>query len=319
MLASTPPAFRYSSSPKSVKPLPHKPKYRDMSASEGDATSYPINIMTDPRVFRGNTASLNRTDQSQHQLSYKLQKKALPEGCSTSSQQRARLPQPWFYFNVHPLVHDVDLSSFLTEPEIHVSTCEAALQTDEFRPVPPPRPYVPRKTGVDSSTQIEDVAELFVFDEEIEPLLTVLVSKTLEQAIWEVNSEEEFMQIREDVRAWNVKAKDEEKRVAQVEVEAKRHYEEMMEVKQREVERMNREHIVKRKVASIGFMRQILPEQIYAHRIIDHCFSTGKCQTPTQQIVRTHFIHALFDHVVQLRIVQGNVQRILEGMGLRVQ
>lgn len=40
------------------------------------------------------------------------------------------------------------------------------IQTDEFKPRPPSAKYVPKKTGIDRSTQVED-NELFDFDREV--------------------------------------------------------------------------------------------------------------------------------------------------------
>ena len=62
---------------------------------------------------------------------------------------------------------------------------DAQTQTDAFleRPVTPV--YVPHKSGVDQETQIED-GELFDFEFEVEPILEVLVGKTLEQGLMEV-------------------------------------------------------------------------------------------------------------------------------------
>ena len=57
-------------------------------------------------------------------------------------------------------------------------------QTDEFLPEVPPEHYRPQKTGVDVSTQVED-GELFNFEYEVEPILDVLISKTLEQSTME--------------------------------------------------------------------------------------------------------------------------------------
>jgi len=52
-------------------------------------------------------------------------------------------------------------------------------QTDEFQPLPPIRPYVPKKTGIDAETQIFDY-DLFDFDREVRPILNVVTTKTLE-------------------------------------------------------------------------------------------------------------------------------------------
>jgi pyoverdine/dityrosine biosynthesis protein Dit1 len=54
---------------------------------------------------------------------------------------------------------------------------------------------VPKKTGIDKITQIEDY-DLFNYDREVQPILNVLLSKTCEQAILEVEEETELNEIR---------------------------------------------------------------------------------------------------------------------------
>lgn len=55
---------------------------------------------------------------------------------------------------------------------------------------------MPRKTGVDKKTLVED-NELFRFEDDVIPILTVLTGKTLEQARMEVLEEEELKEMRE--------------------------------------------------------------------------------------------------------------------------
>jgi hypothetical protein len=54
---------------------------------------------------------------------------------------------------------------------------------------------VPKKTGIDKITQIEDY-DLFDYDREVQPILNVLLSKTVEQALLEVEEETELDEIR---------------------------------------------------------------------------------------------------------------------------
>eukprot|EP00831_Metopus_contortus_P054703 TRINITY_DN4607_c0_g1_i11.p3 TRINITY_DN4607_c0_g1~~TRINITY_DN4607_c0_g1_i11.p3 ORF type:complete len:131 (-),score=24.54 TRINITY_DN4607_c0_g1_i11:6-398(-) len=60
---------------------------------------------------------------------------------------------------------------------------------------PAEEPYLPQKKGVDVSTQIWDY-DLFDYDREVEPILSVLVGKTLEQARLEVDEDAEIEAIR---------------------------------------------------------------------------------------------------------------------------
>jgi len=72
---------------------------------------------------------------------------------------------------------------------------EVKCQTDVFQPRPPTPKYVPKKTGIDKITQIEDY-DLFDYDREVSPILNVLLTKSVEQALLEVEEETELEQIR---------------------------------------------------------------------------------------------------------------------------
>jgi len=56
--------------------------------------------------------------------------------------------------------------------------------------------FMPHKRGVDKKTLVED-NELFLFDDEVEPILSVLCGKTLEISRMEVLEEEELKEMRE--------------------------------------------------------------------------------------------------------------------------
>jgi len=62
---------------------------------------------------------------------------------------------------------------------------EAETQTDAFLDRPATPLFVAQKSGTDAETQIAP-GDLFDFDFEVEPLLEVLVGKTLEQGLLEV-------------------------------------------------------------------------------------------------------------------------------------
>lgn len=90
---------------------------------------------------------------------------------------------------------DVQTELYLEELTDAVPEAYAQTQTDAFLDRAPSPFYVPQKSGVDSETQIYD-GELFDFDFEVEPILEVLVGKTLEQALMEVMEEEELAALK---------------------------------------------------------------------------------------------------------------------------
>lgn len=67
---------------------------------------------------------------------------------------------------------------------------------------PPTPPYVPKKSGIDKITQIEDY-DLFDYDREVQPILNVLLTKTVEQSILEVEEEAELDEIQKYQSEWD--------------------------------------------------------------------------------------------------------------------
>ena len=90
---------------------------------------------------------------------------------------------------------EVDLTYFLTEQgKTKAEEEDVKIQTDVFVAKPPTPTYIPKKTGIDQITQIEDT-DLFDYDIEVVPILNVLLSKTVEQAMLEVEEEAELTEI----------------------------------------------------------------------------------------------------------------------------
>merc|ERR1719155_383899 len=86
---------------------------------------------------------------------------------------------------------DIQTDKYLEELTERTVEFEAETQTDFLLDRPPSPLFMPAKVGVDIETQIEE-GELFDFDREVEPVLEVLVGKTLEQSMMEVLEEEEL-------------------------------------------------------------------------------------------------------------------------------
>ena len=91
---------------------------------------------------------------------------------------------------------EVDLTYYLTEQgRAKAEEMEVKCQTDTFQPRPPTPKYVPKKTGIDKVTQIGDY-DLFDYEREVQPILNVLLTKSVEQALMEVEEETELDEIR---------------------------------------------------------------------------------------------------------------------------
>lgn len=191
-------AYTFSSQPKAVSAS--RKKYRE--PAEVDTQVYrdlkETCITWDKRVHRGNTYSIHNhstpRDSQQGSTAAEVSRKRRKRTQKESSPFDIPLPQPERI--------PVDLSKHLVAKEEVKEVAVVEAQTDEFLPEPPPEQYQPQKTGVDISTQVED-GEIFNFDLEAEPILDVLVSKTIEQSIMEVEEEFEMDRMKEFKESWS--------------------------------------------------------------------------------------------------------------------
>lgn len=172
---------QFASAPQAVG---SRSKYRDDDAKG--------NIMNDRRVVRGNTyASLvaPQQDMAELQKQREAQRRRLMRANQTK--KRVGTPEP-----IPGRKHmDIQTDSYLEELTERTVEFEAETQTDFLLDRPPSPLFMPAKIGVDIDTQIEE-GDLFDFDSEVEPVLEVLVGKTLEQSMMEVLEEEELESLR---------------------------------------------------------------------------------------------------------------------------
>ena len=97
-----------------------------------------------------------------------------------------------------------DPTSYLTECTNNLPGIDASTISDALKPAPLPyhRPY--NRRGVDVGVDVEN-SLVFNFDQEVAPLVQVLVSKTLEQAMTEVREVRELNAIRDYKKGWEVR------------------------------------------------------------------------------------------------------------------
>jgi hypothetical protein len=100
-------------------------------------------------------------------------------------------------------------------------TFEMGVQIDLYIDRPQTPLFWPQKTGEDKETQIED-GDLFHFDDEVEPILNVLLSKVLEQSRMEVLEEEEIKEMKKKQREFEERRNKELMEVQTLEDQEKR-------------------------------------------------------------------------------------------------
>ena len=193
--------------------------------------------MNDPRVVRGNALTSNI-------VAYRPTPPNA-EGTDSKKRTHVRAPIGSIYAASYDLPPErVDVFKYLVEEDSAPASKSVTSQTAKFVTRPKTPPYVPLKTGKDASTQIDDEDMLFDFDLEVEPLLEVLVSKTLDQSIFELEQETEMghLQARKTTLLKN-KRKTAQERAA-LEEAAKVKWRKMKMRKAKEVERLNQEEHV---------------------------------------------------------------------------
>jgi radial spoke head protein 3 len=107
-------------------------------------------------------------------------------------------PNPKIEPNLHFFLKDPNAQP---PPEVSIK-----IQTDDFKERPTPPPYKPKKTGINTATQIEQ-NELFSFDKEVKPILAILTTKALENAALEIEEEEELLKMAKYKAAYEDRVK----------------------------------------------------------------------------------------------------------------
>lgn len=257
-----PSLFSYSTAPQPIKPAA-KYRNKDAAAAAGDVS---LSLMSDPRVIRGTTTAplfSTRPGAANNLLGGEGTEKEGFRNTKKSSSSKDATSRGTYNFEFKKYSNDdLDLSLYLTEKNDKANRYPPKIvetQTDEFVPRPPSPEYVPRKTGIDSYTQVEDANELFDFDVEVTPMLDVIVAKTLEQALFEMNAENELFELNKTMVQFIANADEEEEWVRQKEAETRKESYQ----KQGDLARMReRAHELLQtniKVAGVQMMEQIMP------------------------------------------------------------
>ena len=146
-------------------------------------------------------------------------------------------------------------------------TFEEIIQTDPLPPPPQPLLIWPKKTGVDKECQIED-GDLFCFDEEVQPLVHIIVSKTLEESRREVLEEEELKHIKEQQEKYKKLNEANNKRIKSIEEKEKKIFEEHNRKKELKQKRIKLTKLYQQKLESRMKAKQ------YISKLKADCYSS---------------------------------------------
>ncbi|KAK0077196.1 hypothetical protein PV325_004298 [Microctonus aethiopoides] len=227
------------------------------------------NIMFDRRVVRGSTfasasiiASIFFADEQAAARHAEARRKQLSKKRSQISSRSMMLrlpsPPPVLGRKHEPVQTDLYLEELLEKPQ----ESEVATQTDYYLDRPSTPPFCPEKTGIDAETQIGP-GELFDYDVEVQPILEVLVGKTIEQALTEVLEEEELASIKEQQRrflelraaeqAEALRLEQQDRRIREEKDRRLRQHEDALKIQQETEER------VAATVLLTGYIAELLP------------------------------------------------------------
>ena len=238
------------------------PKSIGVEGTYRDPNSKPLaNIMHDKRVVRGNTYASQVVPVIQQELgtittgkptsadAHGTKKKSTKKKNEISmkqsmgSQDRPHTPEA-----VEGRKHiELQTEQYLEALTDAVEEATQETQTDPMLDRPPTPVFVPFKSGRDAETQI-DANDLFDFDAEVEPLLEVMVGKTLEEAMLEVLQEEELESMRQQQLEFEQRRKEEAMESQRLEAAEKRKFEEKERRKRQEMARIRREKEAREKL-----------------------------------------------------------------------
>lgn len=289
----TEPIFSYAAAPQPVKP---RSKYRNVGEEAG------ITLMSDPRVRRGTTLGTSKGANP------------LRNGAAVSQTKANRIPrdsepaeslnvhsQPTYTFEVGSFAgSEFNMNQYLIAADESVtknSNQNESCQTDEFVPLPPPADYIPRKTGIDVYTQVEDQRDLFEFDSEVKPMVNVIVKKTIEQALFELNSEDELITLQAEVDKFNLERETEARWIFLREKETIEDNKAKEQDLHGRIRRIEIAKGVRRSVAASAAMRQLLPSIL--NDVLKDLFLKGAWKDEDREVAKTMVIPRLTDFVKQ--------------------
>uniref|UniRef100_A0A7S3ZCT2 Radial spoke protein 3 n=1 Tax=Lotharella globosa TaxID=91324 RepID=A0A7S3ZCT2_9EUKA len=197
--------YMFASQPRAVSR--NRKKYR---GDEAMVATVP-NIMFDRRIARGTTVAkpVQKTQgEGRGGASQRARRKKRGEDNSDAGGETEALVHPRKLptaAHIHSTLRyvrervELPISQYLEEQVQPKQVTSEYSQTDKFIEEPRPVPYIPMKTGLDAGTQVE-TEYVFDYDRDVNPILEVLVGKTIEQSLMEVVQEEQEMALKKKRR-----------------------------------------------------------------------------------------------------------------------
>jgi hypothetical protein len=313
--------FSYSSNPLPVKPSNSRKKYKD------DGNNF--TLMSDPRVVRGMVrSSLKKslpekiskdTSSSSHRHNHgrnideKNEKRQFDEMHGSGSTHNSGHVTGMYSYNVSSIVQEnIDVTQYLIEQESNKPIQKVhETQTDDFQERPLTPEYIPKKTGIDRSTQVENPADLFLFDEEVELIVSVIAAKTLEQSLYEIEQEVELTSLQQRIEYFH------QQKLIENQWIKKREEESIADACIKDLalkgmkEKVTHENLVREKVAARQTMIQLLPKMV--GEVIDELYEENIWVEPSKEFILKEMVPEM-KRVVRTRAeLYEHVTEILDG------
>jgi len=267
-------AYQHASEPRAVQ---NRQMFRSQPAEPVNA-----NIMWDRRVVRGNTYAAQIITAADPNEMTKMKPTKTSSDFDTQ-EYRVPTPEP-----VPGRLHiDVQTDAYLEEVSDKVPEHNVETQTDEFLDRPASPLFVPIKTGVDQGTQILE-GDLFDFELEVEPILDVLVGKTLEQSMMEVMEEEELAELRAHQEDFVQLRNAELAETQRMEEAERRKFEEKERRLSEERERVQKEKMLKEKISAAAFAKNYMGG--IESSVLDRLSKLAYFYDPVEREVETEFM-----------------------------
>ncbi|KAJ8672456.1 hypothetical protein QAD02_003715, partial [Eretmocerus hayati] len=254
------------------------------------------NLMFDRRIVRGSTFAIPPVlicnERSQAARQAEARKRQVMRKHAQLQSVRATLvrigtPPPVPRRKHEPVQTELFLEELFEKPD----EIEVAVQTDYFLDRPATPPYCPPKTGQDASTQIES-GDLFDYDVEVQPILEILVGRTIEQAFMEVLEEEEiailreqqrkFLELRAAEKAEQQRLEEQDRRIREEKNQRVREHEEALKVQ------LETEERVAAAVLLTGYIAELLPQVLESLKISGFLLDEIKSGNPSVKTSRNH-------------------------------
>jgi len=245
--------------------------------NEQGGTKLTYNFVTDPRVKRGHNFGIIYVTSSNYEETQTKGKQGSKKDYTRNFKSNTKTKS-----FMGQTIEKSDLNKNRNEKEGECGICtqkvtstvrptpitfEEIIQTDPLPEPPQPLLIWKGKTGEDKGCQIED-GDLFNFDEEVQPLVHIIVSKTLEESRREVLEEEELRHIKEQQEKYKKLNDLNINRVKAIEDKEKKRFEEHNRKKELKLNKIKLTKIFQKKLQSRMKAKQ------YILKLKQDCYSS---------------------------------------------